>query len=340
MKRRGVVLGFSGGIDSATAVGLLCAEGYEVTALTLDTVGDDKMLQHARSRAEELGVSHIIKDGQREFRTSGVDYFAESYLAGRTPAPCTICNSAIKWRFLLSEANRLGVEAIATGHYFNIERHNGLHYVARAVDSRKDQSYYLWGLSQEILSRAVTPMGGVIKEEVKRAFADKRESMGLCFLGGVTYREFMEQNYPASMRRGDIVDMDGRKVGEHDGVAFYTIGQKRGLDVEMAGACIVKIDAAENRLIVGNNSQLYYNILEITDCNIVDKEEFMTSDDVRVVIRGIGRNPEGFMRRAEVAGDGFCIYLDDPAWAPAIGQPVVFYRQNRVIGGGILSQYR
>ena len=142
------------------------------------------------------------------------------------------------------------------------------------------------------------------------------------------------------MRRGDIVDMDGRKVGEHDGVAFYTIGQKRGLEVEMAGACIVKIDAAENRLIVGYNSQLYYNILEITDCNIVDKEEFMTSDDVRVVIRGIGRNPEGFMRRAEVTGDGFCIYLDDPAWAPAVGQPVVFYRQNRVIGGGILSQYR
>ena len=340
MKDSSVVLGFSGGIDSATAVGLLQDAGYDVVALTLDTFADEKMLQHARSRAEELGVLHVVKDVRQEFKESIIQYFADSYMSGRTPAPCTVCNSTIKWRFLLSEADRMGVRAIATGHYFNIEQHNGHYYVVRAKDLHKDQSYYLWGLSQEILSRAVTPMGNIIKEDVKRNFADKRESMGLCFLAGRSYREFMESNYPAAVRQGEIVDLQGNVVGRHDGVAFYTIGQKRGLDVDLSGICIVGIDAERNQLIVGPNQNLYHETLEVKRCNIVDIDEFMSSDDVSVVIRGIGRNPEGFMRRVERIDGGYCIHLDDPAWAPAVGQPVVFYRQNRVIGGGILERYR
>ena len=339
MSKPSVVLGFSGGIDSATAVGRLRDAGYGVVAVTLDTLGDEKMLQCAQSRARELGVLHVVKDVRKAFKESIIQYFADSYMAGRTPAPCTVCNSAIKWKYLLEEADRLGVDAIATGHYFNIEQYNGHYYVARAKDSRKDQSYYLWGLSQEVLKRALTPMGEVIKEEVKRNFADKRESMGLCFLAGMGYREYMEQNYPAAVREGEIVDMAGEVVGRHSGVAFYTIGQKRGLDVSLSGVCIVGIDAERNRLIVGPNENLYHKTLEIAECNIVNKEEFTTSDDVLVVIRGIGRNPEGFMRRAEEIDGGYRIHLDDPAWAPAVGQPVVFYRQNRVIGGGILSRY-
>lgn len=339
MSKPSVVLGFSGGMDSATAVGRLRDAGYDVVAVTLDTLGDERMLQCAQARARELGVLHVVKDVRKAFKESIIQYFADSYMAGRTPAPCTVCNSAIKWRYLLEEADRLGVDAIATGHYFNIEQHNGRYYVARAKDSRKDQSYYLWGLSQEVLKRALTPMGEVIKEDVKRNFADKRESMGLCFLAGMGYREYMEQNYPAAVREGEIVDMAGEVVGRHSGVAFYTIGQKRGLDVSLSGVCIVGIDAEHNRLIVGPNENLYHKILEMAECNIVDKEEFTTSDDVSVVIRGIGRNPEGFMRRAEEIDGGYRIHLDDPAWAPAVGQPVVFYRQNRVIGGGILSRY-
>ena len=339
MSKPSVVLGFSGGMDSATAVGRLRDAGYDVVAVTLDTLGDEKMLQCAQSRARELGVLHVVKDVREAFKESIIQYFADSYMAGQTPAPCTVCNSAIKWKYLLEEANRLGVDAIATGHYFNIEQYNGHYYVARAKDSRKDQSYYLWGLSQEVLKRALTPMGEVIKEDVKRNFADKRESMGLCFLAGMGYREYMEQNYPAAVREGEIVDMAGEVVGHHSGVAFYTIGQKRGLDVSLSGVCIVGIDAEYNRLIVGPNQNLYHKTLEITECNIVDKEELTTSDDVSVVIRGIGRNPEGFMRRAEEIDGGYRIHLDDPAWAPAVGQPVVFYRQNRVIGGGILSRY-
>lgn len=339
MRGECVVLGFSGGMDSATAVGVLRDAGHDVVAVTLDTLGDENMLRQAHSRAADLGVEHIVKDVREEFQHYIIQYFADSYMAGRTPAPCTVCNSAIKWRFLLEEANRMGVESIATGHYFNIEQYNGRYYVARAKDLRKDQSYYLWGLSQEVLARALTPMGSVIKEEVKRNFSDKRESMGLCFLGGKSYRDFMEVNYPTAMRRGEIVDLAGNVVGRHDGVAFYTIGQKRGLDTELSGVAIVAIDAAQNRLVVGENQNLYHATLEVGGCNIVDEEEFMNADDVSVVIRGIGRNPQGYMRRAECIDGGCRICLDDPAWAPAVGQPVVFYRQNRVIGGGFLERF-
>ena len=339
MKNRGVVLGFSGGIDSATAVGLLQRDGYDVTALTLDTLGDLRMLAAARARAQEMGISLVVKDVQQEFKDSIINYFADSYLAGQTPAPCTVCNPAIKWKHLLVEADRLGVEAIATGHYFNIEKYNGRYYVARAKDLKKDQSYYLWGLSQDVLARALTPMGNEIKEEVKQRFTDKKESMGLCFLGGRTYREFMECNYPAALRAGDIVDLDGNVVGRHDGIAFYTIGQKRGLDMNFAGGCIVAIDAEQNHIVVGKDANLYHKTLEVRDCNIVDEEEFMTSDDIVTIIRGIGRNPEGFIQRLEKIDGGYHIHLDNPAWAPAAGQPVVFYRGNRVIGGGILSHY-
>ncbi len=339
MKNKGVVLGFSGGIDSATAVRLLQEDGYDVTALTLDTLGDERMLNSARTRAQELGVELVVKDVRQEFQNSIIEYFANSYLSGQTPAPCTVCNPAIKWKHLLIEADRIGVEHIATGHYFNIEQHNGHYYVSRAKDLKKDQSYYLWGLSQNILARALTPMGNKIKEEVKQCFANKKESMGLCFLAGRGYREFMESNYPTALRTGDIVDLEGNVVGRHDGIAFYTIGQKRGLYMNFAGGCIVAIDAVQNRLVVGRDDDLYHETLEIRDCNIVDKEEFMTSDDVVTIIRGIGRNPDGFIRCIEQTDGGYRIHLSNPAWAPAIGQPVVFYRQNRVIGGGILSRY-
>ena len=334
-----VVLGFSGGIDSMTAVRLLQNE-YEVEALTLNTTGDEAMLATAVERAQALGIGHHTLDVRAEFKESIIDYFTQSYMSGRTPAPCSVCNPLIKWRYLVAEADRLGVEYVATGHYFNIERYNNHLYVARADDARKDQSYYLWALSQDVLRRALTPMGHIIKEDIRQNFADRRESMGLCFLQGVTYREFITEHHPESACEGEVVDTDGQVVGRHDGIAFYTIGQKRGFECSKTGVAIVAIDSQRNRLVVGPNADLYHHTLEVGGCNIVDKEEFVTSDDVSIVIRGIGRNPEGFLRKVEPTERGYRLLLDDAAWAPAIGQPVVFYRQNRVIGGGFIEHYR
>ena len=337
MKHKSVALGFSGGMDSITAARRLLSDGYDVKAVTLDMLGEQSMVDSAASAAQEVGVEHYVRYVGEDFRSLIIDYFAQSYMAGCTPAPCTLCNPLIKWRHLALIADELSVEAIATGHYFRVEQYNNRYYVARAADNTKDQSYYLWGLSQSLLSRVLTPMGDVLKADVKRNFVGKGESMGLCFLQGQSYRDFLMQHYPMALRKGDIVNMSGVVVGKHDGISFYTIGQKRGLDIVGEQRCIVAIDAASNRLIVGDNADLYHATLEIKQCNIIDIDEVLSANDITVIIRGIGRNPQGYARRVEPIEGGFRIQLDDPAWAAAKGQPVVLYRQNRVIGGGILN---
>lgn len=332
---RSVLLGFSGGIDSSAAVEELRQSGYRVVALTLDTTGDENMVATARKQAAQLSVEHYVKDVRADFQQKIIDYFISSYASGRTPAPCTMCNPLIKWHHLLLEADRLGIDHIATGHYFNVEECDGRYYVARALDSRKDQSYYLWGLSQEVLQRVVTPMGRKIKSDINPPHARSKESMGLCFLRGVGYGDFIAQNCPSALKCGEVVNTLGEVVGTHDGIALYTIGQKRGV----VGGAVVGIDAEHNRLIVGENKDLYKATLEVGACNIVSEEELLSSPDVRVVVRGFGRNPEGFAKLIEPIKGGYRIALDDPAWAPAAGQPVVFYRGNRVLGGGILERY-
>lgn len=338
--RESVVLGFSGGIDSVTAVTLLKQSFKRIVAVTLDTIGDVAMLTRAAESARNLGVEHIVLDVRKDFSRSIIDYFIDSYSRGHTPAPCTLCNSAIKWHYLAQVADELGIYHIATGHYFNVVKHNNLYYVARGKDSSKDQSYYLWGISQDILQRVVTPMGDIIKQEIKQNFTDKRESMGVCFLRGQNYRDFITRHRAELAIKGNIVDANGRVVGSHDGVAFYTIGQKRGFELRdmVCGKSIVDIDAERNELRVGADVDLLKATLEIEQCNVVDYNELLNADDVTVVVRGIGRNPAGFMHSAERTSYGVRVTLSEPAWALATGQPIVFYRQNRVIGGGFLRR--
>ena len=332
---RSVLLGFSGGIDSSAAVGVLRQDGYRVVALTLDTTGDEELVATARKQAAQFSVEHYVKSVKDDFQQKIISYFISSYAEGRTPAPCTLCNPLIKWHHLLLEADRLGVEKIATGHYFNVEQVDGNYYVARAADRRKDQSYYLWGLSQRVLERVVTPMGQKIKSDIAVSTAPRKESMGVCFLRGKGYGDFITEHLPMAVRSGEIVTLSGEVVGRHEGIAFYTIGQKRGV----TGGSVVKIDAERNRLIVGENKDLFHSILEVENSNIVCEEELLSADDVQVVVRGFGRNPEGFARASERIDGAYRVTLDDPAWAPAVGQPVVFYRGDRVLGGGILERY-
>ena len=336
---KSVVLGFSGGIDSMTAAQLLKRDGYNVRAVTLDTVGDTTLVETAALRARELGIDFNVVDVRSDFSKYIIDYFTQSYRLGRTPAPCTVCNPLIKWHHLSKCADEIGADYVATGHYFKVVHYNNHYYVARAADSAKDQSYYLWGLGQSLLSRILTPMCDIIKSDVKQNFSDKRESMGLCFLQGRSYRDFLVEKCGDVVRCGDIVDTEGRKVGRHDGVAFYTIGQKRGLDMELSGVAVVGINAERNELIVGPQEMLFHETLEIGGCNIVDEDELLSANDISVVIRGIGRNPSGFARSIERTKSGYKISLSDPAWAPAVGQPLVFYRQNIVIGGGIVESF-
>lgn len=333
---RSVILGFSGGIDSTSAVDVLREQGYRVIALTIDTMGDSTMLEKAEQRAKELSVEWHAVDAKAMFELDIIEYFCNEYTSGRTPAPCTRCNTHIKWQILLTEANRLGVEYIATGHYFNIEQHNDKYYVAKALDSNKDQSYYLWGLPQEILSRAIAPMGSKIKSEVKEGFKDKSESMGICFLCRRPYAEFLESR-GIEMQSGDIVDEMGRVCGRHNGIARYTIGQKRGEGIP-EGKRVIDIEPYANIIRVGDNSMLYKSKLYITDCNIVDECELLTANNITIKIRGIGKNPE-LPISIERYKEGYMITTTDKAYAPALGQPLVLYRDNLVIGGGIVDSF-
>lgn len=336
MEQRGVVLGFSGGIDSCASARWLTERGYRVVALTIDTMHDDRLLSIAEQRAAELGIEWMSVDATKLFRKEIIDYFIDSYRRGHTPAPCTRCNPLIKWQTLIRVANSLGIKHIATGHYFTIEYRNGHHYVAKGADLAKDQSYYLWGLNEEILSRAITPMGSAIKSEIKANVADKSESMGICFLCGKHYTEFL-QSEGVELRSGDIIDTECRVIGKHNGIARYTIGQKRGQGIP-EGMRVLDINSNDNTLIVGSNDRLYKRQLYIKDCHIVDCQELLSSPDISIKIRGIGRNPEGFVKIAEW-GDGYCITCDNAAWAPAKGQPLVLYRGNLDIGGGIVVDF-
>lgn len=328
-----VVLGYSGGTDSVAAVARLQKMGLEVTALTLDMCGDAQLVEHARLCASRANIKFTDLNCEELFKKEIKDYFISEYVNGRTPAPCTRCNPLIKWRLLTEYADRNGIYHIATGHYFRIEQYNNKLYVARAADSRKDQSYYLWGLTQQTLSRALTPMSEVIKEQIKDRNA--KESMGVCFLRGGKYSDYISAHC-SDITHGNIINLKGEIVGRHKGLAYYTIGQKRGEGIPEYSS-IIGVDKSSNTLTVGSDSDLYHTQLWIGDCNIVDPEELLQSTDITVLVRGIGRNPEGYASKIEPSGDGYKITLSSPAWACAAGQPVVLYRADRVIGGGYLD---
>ncbi len=333
MKKR-VILAFSGGIDSSAVAEILCSEGYEVTALMLSlSEGDEEQIRKGREKAMQMGVEFVVRDCRKEFRRYIIDNFVDEYIAGRTPAPCTRCNPHIKWSALVNYAQSVGAEHIATGHYFSITPHGGKLYVSKAKDPRKDQSYYLWGVSQEALRMALTPMADKIKEEIKSRSTLKKESMGVCFLNGCHYSELIERS-GHKIRRGEIIDSQGCVVGEHRGLAYYTIGQKRGEGIP-SGMSVVAINAVKNQIIVGDDSELYTQTLRLNQCNFVDEDEVLSATNISVLVRGLGRNPEGYARVEKSKTEGeYIIHLDSPAWACAEGQPVVLYIGERVVGGG------
>ena len=340
--RKNVLLGFSGGIDSTAAARYLAEQGHAVTLLTLDTVGEEGLETRIRQAAGRLNLPFRIENVREVFREEIVRYFTGSYLRGETPAPCTRCNPRVKWKTLYDIARREHYDHIATGHYFRVRCENGKYFVRTAADPAKDQSYYLWGLSQEYLRIALTPMGERIKKAVTASLPSalrSRESMGVCFLQGLSYSEFLKTQVPGIVP-GEIVDARGKTIGRHDGCAFYTIGQKRGLRTDSGEPVVVTgIDAARNRVTAGCDADLFYRRLTVREFCAADPQRLTDSQTVRVKIRGVGRNPEGYAR-VRIDGQSLLVELREPAWAPAKGQPVVFYDGDLVVGGGLLADCR
>ncbi len=337
-----IIAGVSGGVDSAVCVMMLKSAGYRVTGVMLGMYGGDEAA--AAELSAKLNVPVIYRDVRDRFDASVVGPFIDGLLSGATPSPCTVCNPAVKWRELKAAAEETGASMWATGHYCRITEYNGKRYVTRGVDPVKDQSYYLWRLDDELLSGARMPLGDSLKSDVKAMaargglgdIASRRESMGVCFFGSGGYASMLREGCEAgAIGEGPVCDASGREVARHRGFPFYTVGQKKGLDIP-AGMCVTRIDAAANTLYIGRPEELYTDRIILADTSVRDPDEFFSSERMTVSVRGIGRNPESFVSVREEDGKIVVNMTGRGAWAVCKGQPAVFYIDDRVVGGGIV----
>lgn len=344
-----ILLGFSGGTDSFTTALLLKQEGYEVVALTLDLwdFQEDSFLKEASSLAHEIGIEHHILEAKDLFTQKVVKPFITDYLNAKTPSPCSVCNNHIKFELLKRKADELGIERIATGHYINIEKELDKYYIHRGIDENKDQSYFLWELSQEILSRAVTPLGKYTKTEVREIaskagyarVAHKKESMGVCFLENKSYIDFLKEfhaDIEEKPGKGIVYDENAKEIGWHKGLPFYTIGQKKDLFLKegMPALYVKSMNILDNSIIAGNKPSLKAKEIMLENYVFVDTKD-LSSKEIITNIRGWGLNPEKGSELEIIDNTHLKVKLQDDAWAVAPGQPVVFYIGSKLIGGAI-----
>jgi tRNA-specific 2-thiouridylase len=347
----------SGGVDSSATAALLLERGFEVVGITLklwpqDCVSraEDKCcgpqaVADARAVCHKLGIPYYLIDESAEFQKHVIQYFADEYKAGRTPNPCVMCNQNLKFGRLIDRANQLGAEFIATGHFARLERReDGRVLLRRGRDSRKDQSYFLFSLRQDQLARAMFPLGEKTKSDTRDVArhcqlktADKEESMEICFVPDNDYGKFLEQAQLAQKHRGEIVDVQGRVLGLHDGIEFYTIGQRRGLGISSAQPLyVIELDAARNRVVVGEEAALARDEFTVERCNWIPFETPPSSLEVTARIR---YNHPGVLATVTSLGHGRArVKLQTPARAITPGQAAVFYQDDLVMGGGWIAR--
>jgi tRNA-specific 2-thiouridylase len=371
MKR--VLVGMSGGVDSSVAALLLKQQGYEVIGVTLNLWSyEDRQEPYneccsleVRAVAQQLGIEHHFVDAGKEFKERVVDVFLAEHAQGRTPSPCGRCNRLVRFPILLELADRFGCDFLATGHHARIVAENEIYYLLTSKDPLKDQSYFLYGLTQEQLKRILFPVGDLLKSEVWQiakahnlVSARKPESMDLCFIPKGDYRAYLRAHLDGLVQPGEIVDTSGRVVGRHEGLAFYTIGQRHGLGVALGERVyVVGFDYENNRLIVGDERALLSEGLIATDVNFI----YSPSPLSPLSLEGRGDGGEGGEGSREVRGipitvkiryrsprvpatlklldDGrVCVLFAQPQRAVTPGQIAVFYEGERVLGGGVIER--
>lgn len=348
----------SGGVDSSAAAALLLEQGYEVVGVTLklwpqDCVSraEDKCcgpqaVTDARAVCHKLGVPFYLVDEAEEFQNQVIRYFAEEYKAGRTPNPCVMCNEKLKFGNLITRARKLGAEFIATGHYARVEKSadGTRHLLKRGRDMRKDQSYFLFSLRQEQLARAIFPLGQMTKTDTREVAreaslktAEKEESMEICFVPDRDYGRFLTQAKLAEKHQGEIVDTQGRVLGHHDGIEFFTIGQRKGLHLSHPTPLyVIELDAANNRVIVGGEALLEKDEFTIDRCNWIPFENPPESFEALTKIR---YNHPGTMATVTPLPEGRAqVKLSIPQRAITPGQACVFYQDDLVVGGGWIGR--
>lgn len=363
MSRKGKVLvAMSGGIDSTVAALMLHQEGYEVVGITMKTwdyaaAGSSKKetgccnvdsFNDARMAAVHHGFPHFILDIREEFGDFVIENFVDEYLAGRTPNPCVMCNTHIKWRALLKRADALGCEFIATGHYASIRQHdNGRFVTSKGIDATKDQSYVLWGLQQDLLSRTILPLGSYHKTAIRNMARDfgypelakKAESYEICFVPDNDYRGFLKHKVPGLEEKvagGNFVDKDGKILGKHKGYPFYTIGQRKGLDIALGKpAYVTDIDPETNTVVLGDENDLDRNEMKVGKINMIKYDTITPGMEAITKIRYKDGGALSNIYPDNEGGVRVRFYENVKGIAP--GQSAVFYEGDDVIGGGIIQ---
>lgn len=343
---RRVLLGMSGGTDSSVAALLLQDAGYEVTGVTFrfyEKDGNTEYLDDARDLCARLGIPHLISDQREAFRTTIIDYFIREYMAGHTPVPCTLCNNYLKWPLLRQLADERGIYHLATGHYVRKRMIEGYWHITMGADADKDQSFFLWGLPQDIMERMLLPMGDLTKIRVReiaeeRGFlkaATKKDSIGVCFCP-MDYRTFLRNNVSVeAIQKGKFFDEKGNFIAWHEGYPFYTIGQRRGLGIDLNRAVFVKeIIPSENKVVLGDLKSLEKVEMRLKDWNIINPSLLLGHDDVIVKIRY--RKQANRCTVTLLPDKTLHVQLHEPLTAIAAGQAAAFYRDDVVLGGGII----
>ncbi len=362
MSRMGKVLvAMSGGIDSTISALMLHDQGYEVVGITMKTwdyasSGSSKKetgccnldsFNDARAAAVEHGFPHYVLDIRDEFGDYVINNFVEEYLSGRTPNPCVLCNTHIKWEALLKRADAMGCDYIATGHYVKVRNENGRHIISKGLDDTKDQSYVMWGLSQRCLSRTIFPLGDYRKTEIRQLALDygypelakKSESYEICFVPDNDYRGFLKRRVEGledKVKDGDFILKNGAVVGKHRGYPFYTVGQRKGLEIALGRPVFVtEIIPETNTVVLGEEEELKKNQATVARINLI---KYDTISDGMESITKIRYRDKGALSNLYHEGDKIKVQFYDNVKGIAPGQSAVFYEGEDVIGGGIIQR--
>jgi len=349
-----VVVAMSGGVDSSVVAGLMKAEGYDVTGITLKLYDDSKVSKEGRQCcagqdildakrvSEHLNINHKILFYQKKFKEEVIDSFIDSYVAGETPIPCVQCNQTVKFRDLFKYAKEQRADALVTGHYVTRFQNNGRASMYRAKDANRDQSYFLFSTTQEQLDYLRFPLGEIEKEETRSIanklnlnVAEKPDSQDICFVPNGDYSSVIKKFRPESFKQGDILDLTGKKIGEHEGIINYTIGQRKGIKISSTEPLyVINIDAESNQIIVGPKESLIIQNLELRDLNILCEEKDF-SNHILVKVRSTGRLLKA---KVNIKKNSANINIIDGEAGISPGQACVFYskdeRGDKLLGGG------